>query len=63
MDLVVLDDAVGLEKTILWVLVVRLIDGMREHCVVEVSGREVTADVNLVALERSPINLLVVQLD
>jgi hypothetical protein len=41
-DLVVLDDAVGLE-TIPGVSVVRLIDGLREHCVAKVSDREVTA--------------------
>jgi len=62
-DLVVLDDAVGLEETILGVLVVCLIDRLREHCVAKVSDREVTADVNLVSLKRRPINLLVVQLD
>jgi hypothetical protein len=41
-DLVVLDDAVGLEETILGVLVVRSITGLREHCVGKVSDREVT---------------------
>ncbi len=42
-DLVVLDDAVSLEETIPGVPVVRLIDGLREHCVAKVSDREVTA--------------------
>jgi hypothetical protein len=42
-DLVVLDDAVGLEETIPGVSVVRSIDGLREHCVAKVSDREVTA--------------------
>ena len=42
-DLVVLDDAVGLEETILGAPVVRLIDGLREHCVSKVIDREVTA--------------------
>lgn len=39
--LVALDDAVGLEETILGVLVVRLIDGLRIHGVAKVSNREV----------------------
>lgn len=42
-DLVVRDDAVGLEETILGVLVVRLIGGLREHCIAKVSNREVPA--------------------
>ena len=42
-DLVVLDDTVGLEETIPGVLVGRLIDGLREHCIAKVSNREVTA--------------------
>ena len=40
-DLSVLDDAVGLEETILGVAVVRLIRGVREHCVAIVGDREV----------------------
>jgi hypothetical protein len=41
-DLVFLDDAGGLEETILGVLVVRLITGVREHCFGKVTDREVT---------------------
>ncbi len=42
-DLIVLDDAVGLEEAIPGVLVVRLVDGLREYYVAKVSDREVTA--------------------
>ena len=41
-DLIVLNDVVGLEETILRVPVVRLIGGLREHCVAKVSNRKVT---------------------
>ena len=44
-ELVVLDDAIGLKEAILWVFVVCLIDGMREHCVGKVRDRKVTACV------------------
>ena len=43
--LIVLDDAVGLEETILGELVIRLIGGLGEHCVAKVSDREITACV------------------
>ena len=42
-ELTVLDDAVGLEVTIPGVPVVRLIGGVKEHCVPKVRARDVTA--------------------
>ena len=39
--LIVLDNVVGLQETILGVLVVHLIDRLRVHCVAKVSNREV----------------------
>jgi hypothetical protein len=42
-DLVVLDDAVGLEETIRGVLVVRSIGGLREHYTAIFSNREIPA--------------------